>query len=265
VFAQTTAVKTPNKTSVPPASTGTTAVKMQGKVSVPQTTVKTPTVKAQDKASVPLAEEDFYSSYIMYKLEVGTRMTRISLLDSSRGEPNNGSFMGTSTQLQESQNYFPAKLFAQYRITQQFGAGIGYDRFSFTVGDWGVEGAGTGGSDGKATLSGPLFYAMGRYPNSTKFTPFCELGLAFYSASFSADANWASTNDKGVSLGGTSGIYLAGGCAYEINEQFLVDLYMRYMKISDVNGEWVMLGSKQGDVVLTPSYFAIGIGAIFFF
>lgn len=220
---------------------------------------------AQDKTVASPVEKDFYSSYIMYKLEIGTRMAQYSLLEDSRGEPNNGSFMGTSTRLQENQNYLPAKLYVQYRITPYFGAGLGIDQYDFCVGDWGIEGAGTGGSDGKISLSGPLFYLFGRYPNDGYFTPFCELGFAFYNTSFDADEGWASTNDKGVTLDSTHGIYVGAGCDFEVNEQFLVDVYLRYMSISDVSGAWYLLGSKAGDVVLTPSYFSMGLGARFFF
>ena len=220
---------------------------------------------AQNKAEPP-AGNNFYSTYIVNRLEIGTRITHFTLLDNKKGDSITriGTFFGTVNQLKEDQDYLPAKLFVQYRIIPQFGVGLAYDKFGFDTGDWGM-GSGIGGSDGKAVLSGPLVYLLGRYPNKTRFTPFGELGIALYSATFDADANWASSNDKRVSLGSTTGYYLAAGCDMQITEQFLIDLYGRYMNVSDVNGEWFLLGNKNGDVVLTPSYLAIGIGAKFLF
>jgi opacity protein-like surface antigen len=211
------------------------------------------------------AGDDFYSTYIVNRLEIGTRIIHFSLLDDKKGQPFQDSFFGSVTQLKEDQDYLPLKLFVQYKIIPQFGVGLAYDRFSFAAGDWGIEGAGSGGADGKATLSGPLVYLLGRYPNATKFTPFCELGFALYSASFDGDASWASSNNKSVELDSTTGFYLGVGCDMQITEQFLIDLYGRYMNVSDVNGAWFLLGNQNGDVVLTPSYIAMGLGAKFLF
>ena len=216
-----------------------------------------PAMKAN--TPVPVDNDSFYDDYIHNCLEVGTRLTYFSLLDNKRGQPNDGSFFGTVTMLDERQNYLPKKLFVQYKIIPYAGVGLSYDSFSFDASDF-------GGSDGKATLSGPLFYVFGRYPNSTAFTPFCELGVAYYTSTFDADAGWLGTNPgKSVDLDNTHGYYVGAGCDLQITDDFSLNVYARYMRISDVTGAWYDAWTKFGDVVLTPSYVAFGLGAKYSF
>jgi len=207
----------------------------------------------------------FYNAYLAYKLEIGARIKRFTLLDDTKGTAYEDGFFGSVTQLREDQNYFSPNLYAQYKILPFFGVGIAYDKFSMDAGDWGIEGPGTGGSDGRAVLSGPLLYVFGCYSNETRFTPFCELGIAMYAASFHADSAWYEEGRRNADLDGTKGFFLTFGCDLQVHEYVSIDLFARYMNVSDLKGEWFLLGAKAGDITLTPSYMAVGMGAKFMF
>ena len=203
-----------------------------------------------------LADNDFYNSYIANKLEIGTRITHVVLLEDSRGEPYNGSFVGSITMLKEDQDYLPTKFYVQYKFMPCLGIGLSYDRV-------GAEAWDHGGTDGTTVLSGPLLYLLGCYPNSTKFTPFCELGAAFYSADFDAASGW-SMPGKDFVLDNTQGFYLALGCDWQIMEQFSVNVYGRYVD-SDVDGVYTHPVNSDEDIIFTMSHLAFGVGAKFTF
>lgn len=212
-----------------------------------------------DQASIFDNGDEFYNLRIRDKLEVGTRMGHAILLNDKRGSPNNDSFFGTVTMLREHQHYEPTLLYIQYKLDPVYGVGMSYDKFGAETWD-------EGGTDGIFWLSGPLLYAFGRYANETEFTPFCELGLGFYSSSFDADPGWlASNSGKSVNLGSAVGWYLGAGCDWHLDPNFSVNIYSRYARISDVKGEWFSGYQRMGDVVLTPSYLVIGIGAKYSF
>lgn len=200
------------------------------------------------------AGDTFLSSYIENKLEIGTRITHVVLLEDSRGEPNNGSFVGSITMLKEDQDYLPTRFYVQYKITPCFGVGVSYDRVGAEAWDY-------GGTDGTTVLSGPLLYLLGCYPNSTKFTPFCELGAAFYSAKFEESGGWGKVGGKEFVLDNTQGFYLAAGCDWLLHEQFALDIYGRYMNV-DVDG---VFNPDGEDIIFTMSNLTFGLGAKFIF
>jgi len=207
----------------------------------------------------------FYNAYLAYKLEIGARIKHFTLLNDKKGEPYENGFFGSVTQLREDQSYFSPNLYIQYKIIPFLGIGVAYDKFCMDAGDWGIHGFGTGGSDGQVALSGPLFYVFGCYSNNTKFTPFCELGFAVYSASFNANPSWYDNGFRNAKLDGVNGFFLTCGCDLQVHEYAAIDIFARYMNISDVKGEWFLMGEKEGDITLTPSYLAVGIGAKFMF
>lgn len=206
-------------------------------------------------ARAQLADNDFYNSYIANKLEIGTRITHVVLLEDSKGEPYNGSFVGSITMLKEDQDYLPTKFYVQYKFMPCLGVGLSYDRVSAEAWDH-------GGTDGTTVLSGPLLYLLGCYPNSTKFTPFCELGAAFYSADFDEDSGWGP--NKEFVLDDTDGFYLALGCDYRLHDWWSLNIYGRYVNV-DVDGVYNLNGDYREDVLFTMSHLAFGIGAKFTF
>ena len=204
-------------------------------------------------------ESPFYTNYVEYRLEIGTRMEYFTLLEDKRGEPYHGSFVGSITMLKEDQKYSPTRFYAQYRITPFFGAGVSYDRI-------GAEAWDSGGTDGTAVLSGPLFYVRGCYSNSTMYTPFCELGTAFYSAKFCNSSDWGQAGNKrfDLDLENSLGYYGAIGCDIQVQDQLAIDLYGRYMHVN-VDGVYYLNGHKRDDIIFTMSHLALGLGVKFSF
>lgn len=202
-----------------------------------------------------IAGDSFFESHTAGKLEVGTRVMSFILLDDT--SPEGDSFVGSITMLREDQDYLPIRLFAQYKITPIVGVGVSYDKV-------GIEAWDTGGTDGTTVLSGPLLYVLGRYPNSTAFTPYGELGTAFYFAKFEEDSGWGKSNGKEFVLDDPQGYYVAVGCDWQADEHWAVDVYSRYMNV-DVKGAYMMLGSKQEDILFTSSNLAFGLGVKYAF
>jgi len=191
------------------------------------------------------------------RLEAGTRGTYFILLNDTRGEKFHNSFVGSITKLKEDQTFVPTKVYVQYKIWPYFGIGGSYDRF-------GAEAWDDSGTDGTAVLSGPLLYLLGCYPNSTAFTPFCELGTAFYSANCRNASTWGTQGNKVMNLNNTRGYYAALGCDIKIRNRLAVNFYSRYMNV-DVDGVFMLNGKKREDIIFTTSHLAVGLGVKYSF
>lgn len=194
---------------------------------------------------------------IMNRLEVGTRMTYFVLLNDTRGQPFHNSFVGSITKMKEDQDLMPTKIYVQYKIRPCFGMGVSYDRL-------GAEAWDNSGTDGTAYLSGPLLYVLGCYPNSTAFTPFLELGTAFYSAHFVNSSGWGQAGNKKMILDNSQGYYIAFGCDMQVTKQLAVNLYGRYLSAVDF-GVFMLNGQKREDIIFTTSHLAFGLGAKYCF
>jgi len=191
------------------------------------------------------------------QLEAGTRSMYFILLQDHRGTPFHNSFVGSITTLKEDQNFVPSRLFVQYKISPFFGIGGSYDRF-------GAEAWDEGGTDGTAMLSGPLLYLLGCYPNATAFSPFCEIGTAFYSAKFRNSSTWGTEGNKMMNLNNTHGYYGALGCDIEVRKQWAINIYGRYMNV-DVDGVFMLNGKKREDIIFTTSHLDFGLGVKYSF
>jgi len=186
------------------------------------------------------------------RLEAGTRTLCFILLQDTRGTRFHDSFVGSITKLKEDQDFTPTRLYVQYKIRPFFGIGASYDKF-------GAEAWDDGGTDGTAVLSGPLFYVLGCYPNSTALTPFCELGTAFYSTHFDHSSTWGTQGNKRILLDNTSGYYVSLGCDMQVRKHLEVNIYGRYMNVDDV-GVFMLNEKRRDDVILTVSHLALGLG-----
>ena len=187
-------------------------------------------------------------------LEAGTRILLVTLLEDKRGEPNNGSFVGTVTMLKEDQSLIPFRPFIQYSFSPCFGVGLSYDRVAAEA--WDQE-----GTDGTTVLTGPLVYLLGRYPNESQFTPFCELGVAKYDVRFAAVSG---RKNKDFVLEDPQGIYMALGCDMLLLENWSIDFYGRYMNV-DVDGDYYLNGEWWSPILFTMSHLSLGAGAKYTF
>lgn len=199
-------------------------------------------------------DSDFFEQRIQGSLEVGARILYIKLLEDKKGEPFAGSFIGSVNQLEAKQNYFPMP-YVQY-VYSWWGLGLSWHQFEFEARD-------PGGSDGTATLNGPLFYAMARFTNETRFTPFAEMGMALYSATFDAEPNWAQRNR--FDLEDSNGFYVAAGCRAQLTENWSVEAYLRRMNV-DVDGTYRnLVDGRQQSFTFTATHIAAGFGACYTF
>lgn len=199
-------------------------------------------------------DDSFYSLYIAQQLEIGTRLMQFVLLENSRGQPFNGSFVGSITKLNDNQDYLPTRIFVQYKLLPCLGVGLSYDQLSVATME------NDRSTDGDCVISGPLLYLLGSYPNETEFTPFCELGVAFYSAKFDKSPGWGRVPGKDFLLDNPTGFYLAAGCDWLVTDNISVDLYGRYMNV-DVRGVYTRNWEKEEDILFTLSSLSFGLGA----
>lgn len=225
----------------------------------PVRVVPAPVLAKGEPTEIPMprtsAGDSFFDSHVAGRFEVGTRVLYYFLLEDT--SPEGDSFVGSVTMLESDQDYLPTRLFVQYKFTPVVGVGLSYDEL-------GVEAWDTGGTDGTTVLSGPLLYLLGRYPNSTAFTPYGEIGTAFYFAKFEEDPGWGKTNNKEFVLDDPLGLYLALGCDWQANENWAVGAYSRYMNV-DVEGKYMLNGSKRDDILFTSSNLAVGLGVKYLF
>ena len=173
------------------------------------------------------------------QLEVGARITYFQLKDDERGIRNNWdlqrNFIGSIWGLEEKQSYIP-KPYVQYAIIKYAGVGLSYDELTVKTVDWGnLEGTVKGG-DGDCMIRGPVVYVFGRYPNSTRFTPFAELGYIYYFADFEEDPAWAAVGPGyRFEVDDTGSQYVAAGCDIRIKGQWQAGIYFRQLYNADVD------------------------------
>ncbi len=204
---------------------------------------------------------DFYEDYLAGKLELGTRITYYKLTDTQRGKSNDGSFIGSITELEENQDYTPFKLYAQYKFLPFLGAGITYDRVRAVTRDGPLE----ENTDGTVDASGPIFYLTACYTNESRFTPFAELGLAYYFVDFDVDPRWSQNGLRVMKVKDTTGLTLALGCDIEVIQHVAVNAYFRYAHVSEIDTDFIRDGVKLRTGSFPISNYTFGLGVKFIF
>lgn len=230
-----------------------------------ETTIITPAPRETEV--IPVSKEDsFYENYLRDRLRVGTRVLWYSLTDTESGEEFDGSFIGSLNRTTEDQDPAPVYFYAEYAITPYFGLGFSYDQFKVVTLD-------SGGGDGTFEVDGPIFYAFGRYENGSAFTPFVELGLAFYGVDFDARDEWT-FSDGGSNVinrfdpDSSTGVVLGGGVDIEIIDHLSVNLYLRYVSM-DIDVDYYFTPVSDTTPFATGTFpgdhFAYGLGVAFTF
>lgn len=194
-------------------------------------------------------ESDFYTDYLSGRLEIGTRVTYTILTESDSGAAGGGqgegTFLGTIYALDENQDYIPKNIFARYYFSKYIGIELAYDSVEAeTVAPSDYT---TTKTDGDVSLSGPTISLVGRYPNSSSFTPYVSLGIGFFSGDFEESADWAlgyydpaeyaalgspSTSYNGVTrvmdVDDEIAVLFGIGIAYSFTEHFSLDMSLQY-------------------------------------
>lgn len=212
---------------------------------------------------VPESQEFFVDTWQNPSFQVGTRVLQVELKDKTRGEPYNGSFVGSITEITEEQDNAPDKLYAQVKIPNTFcWIGISYDHVrAQTMDDSDGDGlADKGGGDGSVDIEGFIPYLQAAWDNTTRFTPFIQLGYALYQCNFDESAAWSRGGRYVMDLDSTSGLELAGGLGIRIYRNLSADIFVRQMKVDDITGEYRLDGHKRSDIIYTMSYTAYGAG-----
>tara|TARA_R100000027_G_scaffold48943_1_gene37530 strand:+ start:7445 stop:8413 length:969 start_codon:yes stop_codon:yes gene_type:complete len=219
------------------------------------------------KDPVPLKKKDsFYDKYLHDRLTLGTRVLWYSLTDTESGEEFDGSFIGSLNRTTEDQNPAPIYFYAEYAITPYFGFGMSYDQFKIVTLD-------SGGGDGSFELDGPILYGFGRFENGSAFTPFLEVGIAFYGVDFSPKDEWT-YSDGGTTVinrfdvDNSTGFVLGGGLDIAIIEHLSVNLYLRYVSV-DVDVDYYFTPASNTTPSASGSFpgdhFSYGLGVAYTF
>jgi len=212
--------------------------------------------------------------YLRGRLEVGTRIISVSLIDDRKD-----TFLGSIDLLDVEQDYSPTKLYADWIFHPNFGIELtrGSVRAS-TVTRY------DGHSDGDIELSGMILGVFGRKEFTIQtlrrdyvITPYAGLGMAFFSADFDHKGWWhngfSGENlpedaeqayrewilqgapewpnggyQRTMSLDNTRGLVLFGGLSTEVTERVSVEFYIRRTDV-DVDVKYTM--SSYGDVYRT--------------
>jgi len=205
--------------------------------------------------------QDFFQQYIHDHLEIGTRSTGYTFKTDTKGAPFNGSYLGSLNEIHEHQNYAPVKAYVQYKFSPYGGLGIAYDQFKVATG---MSPSGEESGDGTFELQGAYIYLLGAFENESRFTPYAELGVAFYSVDFNAKEWWTEGGRRVFNPENATGIALAIGCDVQVYKQWSVDLYLRYMDV-DVDVDYVFDRKYHTVGTFEVSHYDYGIGVKYSF
>lgn len=213
------------------------------------------------QAATPVAATAAEESSILSGLEIGTRIIHVELREDEKGvgtSTRSDNFLGSIDMLDAEQDYAPTRLYAQYFFCDLLGVGISYDKVEADAGD-------EGGSDGIVGMDGPIVYAVARYHTETSFTPFLELGVAFYNPYFDESESWADDGDyrRYMEVENTEALVIGLGCDYSFTDNLSMNLYARMVDGATIdaqhfNSESPSRPRQTGDFNL--DYFGLGIG-----
>ena len=207
------------------------------------------------------------------RLALGTRFLHYSLHETYRATYNSdGSFdegfLGTIEGLEEEQDYAPTRLYAQYAFTDYVGIGVSYDKLRVRTithfYEWEDESTRPLHTDGDFEFQGPIFYALLAYPNESRFTPFGEIGLAYYMAEFQPTEDWGDGGRRELRTEDAMGFAIAGGCDIALTDNWAVNGYVRYVDV-ELDVDYYLNKRYRTSAVFPMSYTAMGLGVSYTF
>jgi outer membrane protein W len=185
-------------------------------------------VEVNPSSGLNAATPDWTDSVLKDHVDIGTRITAFSLEDSNRGDSDH--FYGSIDKLDAKQNYWPLKVFVDYKINSWWGFELTWDEVrakTITKSD--------GHTDGVIEAGGPIMSVFGQYPNATIFTPYAGAGFTYLLGGFDDDHSWKHppTNpaivDQTFSLDNTWGWVAYLGVSAQLTDHWSLDLYVRHM------------------------------------
>jgi outer membrane protein W len=192
--------------------------------------------KTEDKQ---VADGQFYEQFIHGKLQIGTRMVYRSLTNADSGHQGgtygSGTYLGTIYAMDEEQSYLPNKFFITYYFTKYFGFELAYDSMEAKTVAWDIYND-VNKTDGNASLSGPTVTLLGKFANSTPFSPYIGIGLGFFKGDFDEDSAWAhddtslGSRDREMVVESITAVLLTSGLTWSFATNWLLDLSLQYVK-----------------------------------
>lgn len=195
--------------------------------------------------------------------ELGTRSLYIDLITDKKGEPFDGSFIGSINELKADQNYLPFHPYVQALVPLEkvrLGLGLTYDELKVATEDG-------GGGDGDVEMKAWTVYAIVVWPlEESALTPYGEIGYARYMNTFNADPAWYDNGRRNFELSDSAGLHLAIGADYVFSENWSANLYIRYVDV-EVDGEYVFRGDDRPPEPFTfpMEHMAYGLGVKYTF
>jgi outer membrane protein W len=189
----------------------------------------------------------FFDKYVAGHLQIGTRFVFRKLTDDDSGHQGesygSGTFLGTIYGLDDIQNYFPVYLYVQYLFNKYVGLELAYDQMEAETKAMGLYSGqsysdlanGRVKTDGDVSLYGPTLSIVGRYPNSSSFTPFVGIGLGFFFAEFDSTSEWEyrSSGDHHVmNLDDQIALQLTAGTDWEFRKQWSLNASVQYTSVT---------------------------------
>lgn len=230
-------------------------------------------------------ENKFYNTYIKGHLQIGTRTVLRRLTDDDSGHKGSshgsGTFLGTIYGLDEIQNYAPIYFHMTYFFNKYIGIEMAYDKVeaeTLAMGlyrgqHWSDLMNGREKTNGDVSLSGPSVSVVGRYPNSSSFTPFISLGLGFFSADYDSSAEWKYSRDGNIhmmSVDDEVALQLAAGTDWQFQKKWSLNASVQYTKATvdatfnsyDSRGE-ITQDPQAGEFPLDNIAFRLGVSYSF--
>lgn len=191
-------------------------------------------------------------------ISIGTRLTYFRLMKEKKE-----TFLGNINRLEAEQDLAPDRLYATWYPTRHVGAELTWDTARAKTHNRNSE---IGLGDGDFVFSGPILTLMLRYPNTTAFTPYGGIGMAFLSCSFENDPWWyygwpspEAYEDAGsptefrngykreIRVDNADAFVVVAGCDYRLGEHWFADVYLRYLSL-DLDAHYV-----HGSTTLAPT------------
>lgn len=179
------------------------------------------------------------------RIDIGTRITSFQLAE--KESPPGKNYLGSINMLKEEQDYTPTKLYANAWVLEWLGIGLSYEKLGEKTWTDNGEPGSVPYTDGTFNVGGPILSALAAWPNSTRFTPFVEVGQWFMSGSVDLNPAWA--NAHGIDgyqefeiTKYKGGMVLGGGCAIQLTRNVEMDLIYRQIKAS-ILVDHILLGS----------------------
>ena len=196
------------------------------------------------------------------RIELGLRSLGIWLTDDRKGEPFNGSYIGSIYKLKAKQNWVPIHPYAQVEFALPGGLWLGVGA---TYSHVETETLDNGGGDGDVESDLVMGYAVLERP-VWRLRPYVEAGGGRAFNTFDEKESWGANGRREFVLEDSPVWMAGGGIGLAFTTHFTLDAHVRYVHY-DVDGTYVFRGDSRPDTdfTFTTSHVAAGVGLSYAF